>query len=375
MSFRFIHTADWQIGKPFGNIPGDAGAELRMQRIRTVRAIAELAEKHDAHAVVVAGDVFDSNEVSDRTIRQTFEALAPFKGPWVFLPGNHDPALAHSVWTRIRAMDLAPNVIIADQPEPIALAPCVVILPAPLRRRREASDQTEWFDSANVPPDVIRVGLAHGSVANRLPAAAESTNEIREDRAARAGLDYLALGDWHGMLNVAPATWYSGAPETDRFRDNVSGQVLLVEIPEHAGGVKVEPISVGQFHWRKIELDFPAVTAASVVDSLASIGGDLSRHVISLSLRGAIALSERFLLDRELKDWEARFHHLEVDISGLVDEPTDDDLDAIDTAGFVRLAVDRLRANLATPSDPRAAEARVALRMLYIDHVGRDERS
>ena len=43
MGFRFIHTADWQIGKPFGNIPGDAGAELRAQRIRTVAKIAELA--------------------------------------------------------------------------------------------------------------------------------------------------------------------------------------------------------------------------------------------------------------------------------------------------------------------------------------------
>src|SRR5690242_14669687 len=99
MPFKFIHTADWQIGKPFGNIQGDAGVELRLQRIKTVRAIAELANQNVVDAVLVAGDAFDGNEVSDRTIRLTMDALAHFAGPWVFLPGNHDPALAHSVWT------------------------------------------------------------------------------------------------------------------------------------------------------------------------------------------------------------------------------------------------------------------------------------
>ncbi|OYX47056.1 MAG: DNA repair exonuclease [Alphaproteobacteria bacterium 32-64-14] len=375
MAFKFIHTADWQIGKPFGNFPGDAGAELRLQRIKTVRKIAELAKQKAVDAVVVAGDAFDGNEVADRTIRQTIDALAPFAGPWVFLPGNHDPALAHSVWTRMRELDPPPNIIIADQPTPVMLSPGAAILPAPLRRRRESTDQTEWFDSADIPPGAVRVGLAHGSLANRLPASAESANEIREDRAARAGLDYLALGDWHGALNVAPGSWYSGSPETDRFRDNLSGQVLLVDIAGHRGAVDVKPVPVGHFLWRKIEVDIASLTSAAVLASLQSIAGDPGRCVVSLTVRGAISLAERVSLDRELRTWESRFHYLEVDTAGLVDEPTDDDLDAIDTSGFVRLAIGRLKDRLATPGDPQAAEARMALRMLYVDHVGQGEPS
>jgi hypothetical protein len=70
-----------------------------------------------------------------------------------------------------------------------------------------------------------------------------------------------------------------------------------------------------------------------------------------------------------LKAWEARLHHLEIDDSRLIDEPTSDDLDAIDTVGFVRLAVERLRAKASDANSAEAEQARMALRMMYLDHV------
>jgi DNA repair exonuclease SbcCD nuclease subunit len=152
VAFRFIHTADWQIGKAFANFIGDPGADLRGQRIKTVERIAEVARENVVDAVLVAGDAFDSNDVSERTLVRTVEALKPFQGTWVFLPGNHDAALAHSVWTRLRAMDLPSNIVIADRPVPVdQWQGRATVLPAPLRRRREALDQTEWFDVAPSP--------------------------------------------------------------------------------------------------------------------------------------------------------------------------------------------------------------------------------
>ncbi|SAY39074.1 hypothetical protein [Candidatus Synechococcus spongiarum] len=43
MVFRFVHTADWQLGKGFANIPGDAGGALRDRRMETVKAVGRLA--------------------------------------------------------------------------------------------------------------------------------------------------------------------------------------------------------------------------------------------------------------------------------------------------------------------------------------------
>ena len=369
MPFRFLHTADWQVGKPFGNVPGDAGSDLRSQRIRTVQAVAELAQARTVDAVLVAGDAFDSNDVSDKTIVLTLEALRAFPGTWVFLPGNHDAALAHSVWTRLRAMGPPRNVVIADTPEVVDLwGGRAVVLPAPLTRRREAFDQTEWFDAAATPEGACRIGLAHGSVAGRLPGSAEATNEVAENRAERAGLSYLALGDWHGALKIAPRTYYSGTPETDRHRGNASGSIHLVETNGLAVTESVLTIETGHYRWLLLEVPLVDGGCAAVLQELESIG-EPRRAVVSLRVSGSITLAERRRLEAALESWESRVHHLDVDLTALHDEPTADDLDAIDTAGFVRRAVDRLKARADDPADPDREAARVALRLMYLDHL------
>lgn len=58
MGLTLLHTADWQIGKRFAHIAGDAGAALRTQRLETVRSLARLAQEQRVDAVLVAGDVF-----------------------------------------------------------------------------------------------------------------------------------------------------------------------------------------------------------------------------------------------------------------------------------------------------------------------------
>ena len=369
MSFRFIHTADWQIGKPFGNVPGDAGAALRRQRIDTVAALARLASERQVDAVLVAGDAFDSNEVEDRTIYHLLSALAPFGGKWIFLPGNHDAALPHSVWTRLRRLSSGENIAIAEEPSPIVLHDAAaVILPAPLKRRRESSDLTGWFDHAETPPGAVRIGLAHGSVANRLPAASEATNAIADTRAETARLDYLALGDWHGTVEIAPRTWYPGTPETDRHRNNASGNVLLVEV-DHAGAApRVEVISVGAFAWRRLEVAILDGDSTVVDNALQSLDAEPGRAVVELVLSGFVSLAERYRLEAELTQWRARLHHLTVDDEALREEPTADDLDALG-GGFVRLAVERLGATAEDAASADQAAARMALRLLYLDHM------
>ena len=99
MSICIVHTADWQLGAPFGFMPGDAGAALREARFAVVRRIALLARDPGADAVLVAGDVFDGNAVSDSTLNRALDSMAPFLGPWVLLPGNHDEFNAQFVST------------------------------------------------------------------------------------------------------------------------------------------------------------------------------------------------------------------------------------------------------------------------------------
>lgn len=59
---RFIHTSDWQLGKPFGRVPAEARAALGEARLDAIDRIAAAARANGAPLVLVAGDVFDSPE-------------------------------------------------------------------------------------------------------------------------------------------------------------------------------------------------------------------------------------------------------------------------------------------------------------------------
>jgi DNA repair exonuclease SbcCD nuclease subunit len=371
MTVSFIHTADWQLGRTFGQAGDEARGALHKQRFATVERLGTLAADRRADAVLVAGDVFDMVAPSDRTVLRAIAAMESFIGPWVLLPGNHDPALAEGVWARLRRLGAPANVMVAAEPEPILLAEGrLVVLPAPLRRKNETGDLTGWFDIAPSSPGAMRVGLAHGSIPSRLPEDADARNPIAEDRAARAKLDYLALGDWHGTLRIDARSWYSGTPEPDRAKGNDPGNVLFVRI-EHPGDLpEVEAVPVGHYRWH----DLDAVVHGSddvwaLAERLRGLGNPLNRHVVELSLQGTLDLARRTDLAGVLEDLSARLCDLRVDDASLIAEPSDDDLQAIGRGGFVGHAVDCLREQATGRNSEQAATARLALQILYLESV------
>lgn len=372
MSITLLHTADWQIGKQFANVPGDPGAALRLQRLDTVRVIAELAQERQVDAVLVAGDVFEDNAVSDETLRRTINAMTPFKGPWVLLPGNHDAGLTQSAWSRLRRLAVVPeNVILADRPEPIELCQGQLeVLPAPLQRRHEVRDLTEWFDTNRSDTGIFRVGMAHGAVTNRLPEAAEAQNPIADTRTETGNLDYLALGDWHGTLEVATRTWYAGTPEPDRFKANNPGNVLLVELREAGATPKVERVPVGNYQWRQLAFEVMEEQGISLLDGQLAALGESGHVLVRLKLAGAVDLGARQRLDDLLDDWRARLHFLDVDDGALLAQPSPEDIASLGAMGFVKDAIEALVDIESDAGHPDHGDAAKALQILYLEQRG-----
>jgi DNA repair exonuclease SbcCD nuclease subunit len=345
---------------------------LRLQRLDTVKAIAELAQERQVDAALVAGDVFEDNAVTDETLRRTMNAMTPFKGPWVLLPGNHDAGLTQSAWSRLRRLAVVPdNVILADRPEPIELCQGrLVVLPAPLQRRHEVRDLTEWFDRFRSDTGVFRVGIAHGAVTNRLPEAAEAQNPIADTRAETGNLDYLGLGDWHGTLEVANRTWYAGTPEPDRFKANEPGNVLLVELGEAGGAPKVERVPVGHYRWAQLVFEIMDDQGISVLDSQLAALGESGRTLVRLKLAGTVDLGTRQRLDELLDGWRARVHFLDEDDEALLAQPSPEDIAALAATGFVRDAIETLVGIEGDAGHPDRGNAGRALQILYLEQRG-----
>jgi DNA repair exonuclease SbcCD nuclease subunit len=306
--------------------------------------------------VLVAGDVFDAQTVSDRTVRRLFNALRPYPGRWLMIPGNHDAALAASVWTRARQLDCLPeNVHLLAQPGATVFDELgCVVLAAPLTQRQTHSDLTAWFDREPSDPALIRIGLAHGSVAGILPDTVDATNPIAADRAASARLDYLALGDWHGTRRIDARTWYSGTPEPDRFRSNDPGNVLQVDIGRAGADPVVEVIPVGAYRWQEWE---HRLAVASDVDELERrLDAFGSGDVVALRLTGEVDLEQQRRIRRLLDVAQGLTRALEADLAELRLRPTDADLAALAADGYVGEVLAELR-DLAQAGEEEGAEA------------------
>ena len=366
MGIRFIHTADWHIGKRFGRFDPDKAALLRDARARIVDRVAELARQEDARIVLVAGDVFDGPGLADASLRRLTARLAAHDDiDWHFLPGNHDPDEVNGIWQRfVGFLGTARHVSVSRQPVAVELSDDAVLLPAPLHARALAHDPTAWMDGCRTADGVIRVGLAHGSVKG-FGSGGDASIPLSLDRAARAGLNYLALGDWHGVSEVAPRTWYSGTPEPDQFPDNEPGYALCVEIPDAGSVPVVTQHRLAHFNWRHITLDAEVLGQGGdeLEASVCNPAGCGDRTLLHLSLRGRVSLEQELELRRQLDGLEDRVFHLERSLKHLtVDFEASRDAHLFDDP-MLKSVADRLQARIAA-GEGDAPTAHQALLML-----------
>lgn len=368
MALRLLHSADWQIGRIYSQFEPDDAAALFEARFLAVERLAALATERSVDAVVVAGDVFDAQTVSDKTIRRLFNAMQGYGGPWILMPGNHDAALAESVWTRAYRLGVIPsNITTCLEQRVHVVQDRFALLPAPLVQRHTYGDLTEWFDAAPTPEGLFRIGLAHGCVQGVLPEGVDSANPIAADRAVKARLDYLALGDWHGCRRMDERAWYAGTPETDRFKANDSGQAVLVSIEMPGATPVIEVVGVGRYRWVQLESSLAVSSdVEEMLRRLEQIGAD---DVVQLRLAGVCDLIGRRQLDSGVEAARARARAMLMDAHDLRLEPTQADIEAIHADGYVGEVLQQLRAEQSEVQGTIARDALLVLARLLADQA------
>lgn len=367
---RFVHTADWQLGKPFARFEPDVRALLTDARFDAIDAIGRLATGSNAAHVLVAGDVFDTEGPEDRVIVQALSRMSRHACRWWLLPGNHDYARNGGLWDRVLSKGTE-NVTVLAEASPHEIERGVWLLPAPLEHRHQLEDPTELFDTMDTPGANLRIGVAHGSIRD-FGSRGETRNQIAPDRASRSRLDYIALGDWHGSLRVDSRTWYSGTPETDGFQRDDPGHALLVEIEPGADPV-VTPTRTGRFQW--LSRDWLVNDAASFSSECDRLLGEIEPSValLKLSLAGITSLSDRIqILARLENEIGHMLRHLEVRSDDLVGRPSDEDLAELKVEGMLGTAAEKLNAKVEA-GGADAVIAKRALERLFVEYQrGRD---
>lgn len=245
MPVKLLHTADWQMGMKALQA-GEKAKEVRSKRYETAARIVELAKREAVDFVLLAGDLFEDHDVDESVVRKTVAVLDSFGPIPVFvLPGNHDPLIPGGVWDRQSWQRVGAHVTLLGRAQEVIVSDRVAIYPSPLHQKQSAMDPTEWIPSRASDDERIRIGIAHGSL-DLLPD--RSNFPIAAKRANETGLDYLALGDWHGFLQHGRAV-YSGTMEQTSFNENDPGNVAIVRIADAGDEPVISKQRVGKLAW------------------------------------------------------------------------------------------------------------------------------
>ena len=373
---RFLHTADWQLGMTRHFLSGDAQPRYSAARRDAVTGLGALAAEVGAEFVVVAGDVFEHNQLAPQVIGQSLEAMRAVGIPVYLLPGNHDPLDASSVYTgALFTAECPDNVVVLDRAGVHQVRPGLEIVAAPWRSKAPTNDLVAEVLADLPPAPVTRVLVAHGGV-DVLDPDRDKPSLIRlselDDALAGGAVHYVALGDKHSLTHVGNSgrVWYSGSPEVTNFDDVESnpGHVLIVDIDESdpRRAVTVTPRHIG--HWRFVTLQCQVDTSRDIADLDMNLDlmTEKDRAVVRLALTGSLTVTDRAALDACLDKYARLFAWLglwerHTDLAVI---PADGEFTDLGIGGFAAAAVDELVASARAGDTESAVDAQAALALL-----------
>lgn len=334
----------------------EAQARWAAARFDAIRTLGRIAAEERCEFIVVAGDVFESNQVDRRTIVKACEAMAAIAVPTFVLPANHDPLDAGSVFLSAHWNERKPaSVRVLHDRSPVQVRPGVEVVGAPWTSRRPLNDlvAAAGADLA-ADPGTLRIMVGHGAVDTLSPdrdnpaliCVADAERTIADGK-----YHYLALGDRHSYTHVGVTgrICYSGTHEAYDFDEVDPGKVLIVELG--ANSVTVDARQTGG--WRFIVHE-AHVSTAEDLDALARHIDSIEhkdRTVLKLGLVGTLSVTQHARL--EAIEEHARDLFAAVVRSGsrseLVVRPDSADFADLMLAGFAAATAQKLSAQAERP--------------------------
>lgn len=247
---KIVHISDLHLDSPFANLTREKREEHRLELREALVRVCDRCKNEKIDILLCAGDLFESEYISDTTPEFVASCFAAIPDTRVFIsPGNHDPYSARSPY---RAAFFSENVHIFES-ETLS---CVDIPELNTTVYGYAftgrSVQSEPLLNFTVR-DKSRINLlcAHADLGN----APSEYCRITPDSLAMSLLDYAALGHIHtpsGFLKHGKTVAaYSGCLAGRGFDECGKKGAVIGEITP--GGSSLRYITVGGIRYERIE--------------------------------------------------------------------------------------------------------------------------
>jgi len=332
---RIAHLADVHLGfrqfqrlDPTGVNQRETDVALAFRR--AVDAL--IAQRPDA--VLIAGDLFHSVRPTNRAIIEAFTGLRRLRqalprAPVVLIGGNHDTPRSVEAGSILKLMAVLGVDVVDDAarrlhyPE-LDLSVLAVPHAALLGERRSA----EWTRDARARWNVL---MLHPEVPGLFPEGVTDYGGARVDLAELEGggggaFDYVALGHYHIVHEVAPRIWYSGSLEYTS--PNIWGEWRAEQELRRTKGFLVADLETGKLDRVAVEprrriYDFPWLDAsgmtaaeldAAIRERLAGLPCALEGAVVRLVVREVPRALAQALDHEALRAARAAALHFHLDL-------------------------------------------------------------
>ncbi|HXZ29577.1 MAG TPA: DNA repair exonuclease [Dehalococcoidia bacterium] len=310
---KVLHTADIHLGAKFLGL-GNKGASQREQLRTTFKNVVATAINEKVNIVLIAGDLFDSNQQPQRNIDLLIEQsnlLGSNNIPVCLIPGTHDSLDSSSIYRKVDFERRCPNLkIFAEENISYKEYPGLDLTVYGKPNLSNKSRESPLKGLKRATSSKFHIAMAHGSfyIPEKI---AEDDHVFRLEEVKASGMNYVALGHWHRVYRCSeePPTWYSGPPEWIPDQTERAG-VLLASLSD-AGEVKVEPKKLGLRGYDEVEINMSEIQDSAMLKLRISEGAnqDLVRKATLKGLRDAEFIVNPEELESELGE---KFFYLSV---------------------------------------------------------------
>jgi DNA repair protein SbcD/Mre11 len=335
MSLSLLLTADVHLGLKFSEYPA-IQSELTQARFETLKKLVDLANARNCDLFVVAGDLFDHHRVADKDIVLCKQLLAEFQGKaCLVLPGNHDfYAPDNRLWTKFKQLP-GDRVIVLEEKKMYPLRHYdldACIYAAPCDAKRSKTNSTDWVATADKDETVKHhIGIAHGSLNGVSPDPEGNYFPMSESVLANSGMHLWLMGhtdrlQYPATVGLSNMVFYPGTHEPNGLNCTHEGKAWLLNLDDE-NKITAESIACGKYRFVDETAD---ITGYADMEALIQKFGDASAQttILRLVLRGSLPKSD---FDKS-NDFETalkkNLFYVEVDLSGLQPEITEEMIDA-----------------------------------------------
>lgn len=322
---KIIHCADIHLGSKINSSMASIGYERKTEVRNTFMRMCEYASKNDIHIILLAGDVFDSDNPLKKDKDNFYMTIRNYPSiDFLYLKGNHDIKTLYEdiplnlkcfndTWTKYQYG----NLVISGL-------------------EITSNNQGSFYDTLNLKEENLNIVMLHGMISDT-----KGLNLIKLKELKDKNIDYLALGHIHSYkeyrLDSRGSACYSGCLEGRGFDEIGPKGFIVLDVLDK---IKYEfvPFSFRTIH--EIEIDISgSLTVNDVIFKINQKVAFNNKDIYKLILKGEVS-PELDLTEKDILSYYGNVYFIKVIIDTTILINFDDFKNDISIKGeFVRIVL------------------------------------